>query len=403
MENNLPLIIIGTGLAGYHLAKEFRQWDKTRPMILITRDDGAFYSKPQLSTAYQHNKTPEQLVISSALAMQDSLDATIYTDADVTAIDPTSQTVTVRTAHTVLTLNYDALVLAVGATPKSFPMLDGKPRHFRLNSLREYADFRKQLLSFSSCTVIGSGLVGCELAHDLKQSLSAITLITPDPHLLRGLVPACFGHSLHSIFQSLGITCWTETTLMDVQDHMNPDHFILKTTSGDITTDSLLTAIGIVPDLTLATQAGLQTHLGIVVNEYLQTHHPRIFAIGDCAQINGVCRQYVAPLLQSSRALARTLAGTPTPVIFPLMPISLKVAAYPITVLPPPPGATGEWVIESLEHHHRALFHNLDGQLLGYALSGDFTKERQQWLSAVSPQRAMSDKMPFTTSSVLSA
>ncbi len=61
-----PLIIIGSGLAGYMLAKELRKLDAQMPLIIITADDGAFYSKPLLSTALTQQKTPEQLVVTAA-------------------------------------------------------------------------------------------------------------------------------------------------------------------------------------------------------------------------------------------------------------------------------------------------------------------------------------------------
>ena len=66
MTSSHPLIIIGSGLAGYMLAKELRKLDAQTPLIIITADDGAFYSKPLLSTALTQRKTPEQLVVTAA-------------------------------------------------------------------------------------------------------------------------------------------------------------------------------------------------------------------------------------------------------------------------------------------------------------------------------------------------
>ena len=61
-----PVIIVGTGLAGYNLAKEFRKADKEQPLLLLTFDDGRNYSKPMLSTGFTKDKTADQLAMADA-------------------------------------------------------------------------------------------------------------------------------------------------------------------------------------------------------------------------------------------------------------------------------------------------------------------------------------------------
>jgi rubredoxin---NAD+ reductase len=364
------IIIIGTGLAGYNLAKEYRKLNPSHPLVLITEDDGHFYSKPQLSTAIQYKKSPAQLIITSAEKMQAQLNAILYPRTQVIGIDPCLKTLSLKNAHETFSLSYSKLILAVGAKPKPFPLLEGFSNHYRVNTLEDYHRFIEENNTLQNCTIIGSGLVGCEFAHDLAHRAIPVTMITPDPHPLYGLVPACIGKSLQKIFLQKQIFLHTRTTLAE-------DNLL----NNVLTAECILTAIGITPSLNLAKQARLSTQQGIVTNEYLQTSDPAIYALGDCAEINGHCHQYVAPLLHCARALAQTLHDTPTAVIFPPFPVSLKVSSYPIITLPPARHLKGEWKIESSGEDHKALFWDENECLAGYALSGKFLEERQSYLA----------------------
>lgn len=381
-QNTLdPIIIIGCGLAGYSLAKELRKIDKTVALVLITQDEGHFYSKPQLSAALSQGKTPQSLIITPFTEMQTQLNATIYTQSEVLALDPAAQQLTVRTPQGDLTLGFRDLIFANGAKPKPFPLLDGV-KHHRINSLQDYAQFIEDAKTASRLTIIGSGLVGCEFAHDFTKIFQSIHVITPDRYPLFGLVPAVIGAKLQKTLERQGIQWRTEQHLTQIEQ--SSDSLRLHLSSGErYDSEMILCAIGLSPNIYLAQKAGIATKQGILVDNYLQTQHPHIFALGDCAEISGVCRQYVAPILQSARALAQTLCGTPTAVSFPHFPISLKVPPYPIITFPAPSSLKGEWQIEENEDSIKALFFDTQGILQGYALSGTFLEARQTCLQAL--------------------
>jgi rubredoxin-NAD+ reductase len=92
-----PVVILGTGLAGYTLAREIRRLNTELPLTLITADDGSAYSKPMLSNALTRGKTAAQLVSATAAQMAEQLDASIETRTTVVAIDREKKTV--RTDH----------------------------------------------------------------------------------------------------------------------------------------------------------------------------------------------------------------------------------------------------------------------------------------------------------------
>ena len=108
-----PITIIGSGLAGYTVARELRKLDKDSPLRIISRDHGGFYSKPMLSNALAGNKSAEQLLMKSAAQMAAELNAEVLCDTRIDSID--------RHAHQLHgsagVLDYSKLVLALGADP----------------------------------------------------------------------------------------------------------------------------------------------------------------------------------------------------------------------------------------------------------------------------------------------
>jgi rubredoxin-NAD+ reductase len=147
----------------------------------------------------------------------------------------------------------------------------------------------------------------------------------------------------------------------------------------------VLSAIGLRPRTALAAAAGLATNRGIVVNGWLQTNDDAIHAIGDCAEVDGQVLPFVMPLLQQIKALASTLTGQPTPVVYPVMPVNLKTPAHPLVMVTPAKGINGGWQVERVAGGMRAIYVDEREQLAGFALSGDQTSQRVELAQKVAP------------------
>ena len=109
----------------------------------------------------------------------------------------------------------------------------------------------------------------------------------------------------------------------------------------------------------------------------LATGDPDIFAIGDCAETEAGILPYVLPLMAEARALARTLAGEPTRLRLPALPVVVKTPALPVAICPPKPGAEGRWLVSGNRRDLYAVFRGPDGRDLGFALTGAGTGARQ--------------------------
>ena len=143
-----------------------------------------------------------------------------------------------------------------------------------------------------------------------------------------------------------------------------------------ILADVVLSAVGLRPRTELAAAAKIKISRGIVVNSFLQTNFADIYALGDCAEVEGRVLPFVLPIMHAARALAAILAGEGTQLHYPAMPVAVKTPACPTVVSPPEPGALGEWQVEGSVDGIKALFHHANGQLLGFALMGSSVTEK---------------------------
>ncbi len=365
-----PVVIVGSGMASYSLAREFRKLDKETALLIVTADDGSVYSKPMLSNALTKEKTAQQLVNATAEQMEDQLNAEIRNFKRVTAIDSEAHTISIGGE----VICYSKLVLALGAEPFR-PNFEGDVGAIlSVNDLADYDRFRRQIEGKEQIAIIGGGLIGCEFANDLANAGFQVSVIDRNPRPLSYLMPEVIGRNLNLALQRWGVE-WHKQDEVSRIDH-HADGFELLLQSGfKVRADVVLSAIGLRSRTQLAAQAGLVIDRGIVVDSYLQSSVEDIYALGDCAEVKGAVLPFVMPLMIGARALAKTLAGTKTVVEYPAMPVALKTPAYPVSVLPPVAGIEGEWQIEQTSDAIKALFLDSEGQLRGFALSGTAVKQ----------------------------
>ena len=197
-----PVVIVGSGLAGYGLARELRKLDRELPLAIVTADDGSSYSKPNLSNALAAGRTPQQLVNASAEAMAQRLGAAIRARTRVDAIDVPGGRLLLAGGE----LHYSRLVLALGADPVR-PPLDGAAAHevLSVNDLADYARLREKLEGARRVAILGAGLIGCEFANDFALSGHAVEVIDIAPRPLGRLLPAEAGLAMREALSRIGV------------------------------------------------------------------------------------------------------------------------------------------------------------------------------------------------------
>lgn len=381
LNSNAGIIIIGSGLAGYTLVREFRKHNQQTPVTIITADDGSFYSKPQLSSALSHNKTAEQLATITAEKAQIQFNATIYTHSVVTEINPHQKTVTISQKI----IPYEHLVFACGAVPVETNLIgDAVADVHSINDLQDYRIFRQSLVGKKHIAIIGSGLVGCEFCNDLIKANYQVSVVVSSATPLARLIPNELGKVFQNTMTKYGVDWHLAKRVKEINHQQNGYrlHFNDET---QIDADLVIRAIGLLPNITLAQNAGIQCNKGITVNRYLQTNFQNIYAIGDCAEVEGHVLLYLAPLVLCARALAKTLAGELTAVQYPAMPIFVKTASCPVVAALPATGLKGNWSFEISENQGTGLLYNDNQQFIGYALVGAATAKSSTLVKELPP------------------
>lgn len=371
-----PVVILGTGLAGYGLAREFRKHDTETPLILITSDDGRSYSKPMLSTGYTKDHSANDLAQLDAGSMARMLKASVWTMTHVNEIDIAQQLIKVGDAQTAI--HYGKLVLAVGAEVIRPPIEgDAQELIYSVNDLLDYDDFRTAVAKnkVKKVCIIGGGLIGCEFTNDLINGGFEVEAVDPLGYCIPTLLPEPAGKAVQAALEAKGAK-FHFGPLVTAVNRAAEGVSVSLNTGETIAADLVVSAVGVRPRTELAKASGIATNRGVVTNALLETSAPNVYAMGDCAEVNGHVLVYVAPLMAAARALGHTLAGTPTKVSYPAMPVGIKTPACPVVVAPPARDAAGEWQFEVDGSNVKAEFRDGSGNLLGFALTGDATKEK---------------------------
>ena len=374
-SQTLPIVVVGSGLAAYSLANAIKKINADTAITLITRDGGENYSKPMISTGFTKNFEPDQLATQTASDMAENLKITVRTRTSVTSIDTAVNELVLEGGERVA---YASLVLTLGAELIRPPMGgDAANEVMGVNDLDDYRRFRDNLSTKGGkkVAVIGSGLIGCEFTNDLLNGGYTVEAVDPMDYCLPTLLPEKAGRAVQSALEEKGATFHFGPLATDV--NKTADGYSVVLNSGDtIEADAVLSAVGVRPRMQLAEDAGIECGRGIKTDRFLRTNVANVYAIGDCAEVEGHVLVYVAPLMAAARALAATLTGTPTEVTYPAMPVTIKTPACPVCVSPVARDAEGEWTVEGEAPNIKALFHNPQGELIGFALTGSAVKER---------------------------
>jgi rubredoxin-NAD+ reductase len=370
-----PLVIIGSGLAGYTVAREFRKHDSVRAVILITAENGDFYSKPVLSNAFAQNRSPDTLVSTSAAAMSSQLALSLLSGTSVTAIDTVAGEVETSLGR----FEYGDLVLALGASPVRAPLAgNAADEVVSVNSLADYQRFRDRLEGARRVLVLGAGLVGCEFANDLALGGYEPVVVAPVDAPLPGLVPAPAAAKLASSLSRAGVTWKLGATASSIE--RNGRGLVAMLSSGEsVDIDAAVSTVGLRPNVELAQLAGITVDRGICVDTYGRTNVPNVYALGDCAQYAQVgVLPFVLPVMTAARAIASTLAGAPTPIEFGRMPVSVKTTSYPVALHLPVPATNvdKDWEQDEAKDGFQMLLRDADGALRGFVAAGTLASRR---------------------------
>ena len=267
------IVIVGAGECGTHAAMALREQGFTGAITLLGRESVHAYERPPLSKGalaeedppLVHPWTPEQLT-------EAGVDLRLGVEA--TEIDRTSRTVSTSDGP----VEYDRLLLAAGAQARRLDL----DRVIYLRTHEDAAALRTLLRPGGRLLVIGAGFIGLEIAAAARERDLEVTVVEAASRALARMVPEVIAEEVVALHAEHGVPIRTSTTVVDLRDE-GP---ALRATLSDgtqLVVDGVIAGVGASPATELAESAGLPVEAGIVVDEYLRTADPRIWAAGDCA------------------------------------------------------------------------------------------------------------------------
>lgn len=383
-----PIVIIGSGMAGYTVAREFRKLNTEQELVMICADDAVNYAKPTLSNALVGKKAPEQIALGDAEKMSAQLNMRIEKNTWVKSIDAENHLLSIEKDGVESSLTYAKLILAVGANPIRLAISgDASDDIHVVNNLSDYTAFRKQIDQNHDkrVVILGAGLIGCEFANDLQNTDHKVTVIDLATQPLCRLLPAHVASAFKQGLEDTGVKFVLGTTVEKISKAENNSYVISLANGQSFVADAVLSAIGLQPNIALAKTAKIQTARGVITNNQLETNQADIYAVGDCAEVNGTLLPYVMPIMQQARALAKTLNGANTAVHYPAMPVAVKTPAAPLTVLAVPNDLEVTWQTEELDDGMIAKAFDSSDTLRGFVLLGATAAKQRLTLTKLVP------------------
>ncbi|MBT53895.1 MAG: nitrite reductase large subunit [Mameliella sp.] len=315
------LVVIGAGMASGRVLEHLTdaepdKWDIT----LFNAEPRGNYNRIMLSPVLSGEKTYEEIITHDA-EWYAARGVTCRFGEAVTAINRDTKTVHGAGGE----VPYDKLVIATGSAPFIIPV-SGKdlPGVITYRDLDDTNAMVEAAGKGGSAVVIGGGLLGLEAAAGLSLRGMDVTVLHLNGHLMERQLDESAGYLLRRDLEKRGITIKTQASTKAILGEDRAEAVLLE--SGEtLPADLVVMAVGIRPEIRLATDAGLSVARGIEIDAQMMTSDPDIFAVGECVDFNGHLFGLVAPLYDQAKVLAQTLMGDPAAFVVKDIATKLKV------------------------------------------------------------------------------
>lgn len=308
--NAPPIIIIGNGIAGITTARHIRK-KSNKPILIISKESKYFFSRTALMYVYMgHLKWEHTQPYESHFWKKNKLNLLQET---VTNIDSENKKITLSNESI---LTYDSLVLATGSIPNKFGWPGENHKGVQgLYSKQDLENLESLSASIQEAVIVGGGLIGIELAEMLHSRGKNVTFLVREKSFWNNVLPIEESKIINEHILSHGIDLRLDTNLEEIIADENGRVKLVRTDKGDLISCQFvgLTA-GVKPNIEFVKQTNIATNRGILVNKYLETNQPGVYAIGDCAEQKEPQpgRRSIEAVWYTGRMMGETLAQTLT-------------------------------------------------------------------------------------------
>ncbi len=308
------IVIVGAGAAAYRFVQTYRETNKKDPILVFSKEKDPFYNRVLLPE-YVSNELSWEALKKLKKGALEKLQITLHSGIGITNIDATGKKVTDTEGnqHT-----YDLLVMATGSSafvPSEVQMK--LPGRFTMRErgdadrLRQYLEETELPAPSQHVVIVGGGLLGLELAAALKKININVSIVQRAPRLMERQLDQVASRLLAEDVAERGIQIYFDNEVSTVFEERTTPHSLLVNlkTGRTIQCNAIVYAIGTKPNIALAQQSNLATRRGVLVNSYLQTSDPNIFALGEIAEFKNMLFGITSAAEQQADSAARYILG----------------------------------------------------------------------------------------------
>lgn len=265
-------LIIGAGMTADAAVRGIRRTDPDGSIALVGAELVPPYNRPPLSKDLWKGKPLENIWRKTK-----ELGVELHLGRIIRSLDPLAKHATDDSGSE---YDYDKLLLATGGIPKRLPF--GVEEIIYYRTLQDYERLRGLSERGRKFVVIGSGFIGSEVAAALAMSGKQVTMIFPEKAIGARMFPHDLASFLNDYYREKDVELWPGETVTAIKTSGNL-HTVETKSGRKIVADGVVAGIGIQPNIELAEIAGLKVEDGILVDEFLRTSQPDIYAAGDAA------------------------------------------------------------------------------------------------------------------------
>ena len=309
------VVIIGAGAAGGAAAEMLRREGYDGPITLIGADESLPYDRPNLSKDYLAGNAPEEWIPLRPPEFYREHQIDAFTSTTVTNIDPKAKKITLSDGRS---LGYDSLVLATGAEPVylTIPGAD-LPHVFYLRTLADSRRIIEKAKSARRAVIIGSSFIGLEVAWSLRERKLEVAVVGRDSVPLGKVLGTEIGNLVRETHEANGVKFHLGRACAVIHDRC-----VQLDDGTKLDCDLVVVGIGVRPNMRLGEQAGIATDNGVLINEFLETNVPGIFAAGDIARwpdprVGRIRVEHWVVAQRQGQTAARNILGAREPFTIP--------------------------------------------------------------------------------------
>jgi NADPH-dependent 2,4-dienoyl-CoA reductase/sulfur reductase-like enzyme len=277
MPRDVKYLLIGGGIASYHAAKQIRRADAEGSILMVGEEPLPPYDRPPLSKEFlRGEKSKEDILFEPADKLTEQ-NIELALGQKVTELNASRKQVTLANGETI---SFEKALIATGGRPIALPVPGADlPGVYYLRTAMDSEAIAAAAQPGRKAAIVGGGFIGIEVAASLTQRGVKVTVIEAMPHIWPRFADAELAGYFQDYCSARGVTFQTGSKVTGMQGEGKVS--AVSTEGGTVDCDFACVGIGIRPNVELAQNAGLLVENGIVVDEYLRTSHPDIYAAGD--------------------------------------------------------------------------------------------------------------------------